>query len=125
VEFLALIGPDFQAHFASIGFNFTRLAGARVLAIEGQNPYGYVDNIASTVSGNYLDHGVRVNSVFTSYRISGTDFSQRLGDAAGPTWLNQDSVRVTLIPVGSVKPETVDIPFVASYLGQPFTDQAS
>ena len=52
--------------------------------------YAYADLIASTESGNYLDHGVRVNSVFSSYRISDTDFSQRFGDIAGPSF-NEDS----------------------------------
>lgn len=54
-------------------------------------PRGISVIIAGTVSGNYLEHGVRINSVFTSYRISGTSFSQRLGNLAGPTDVEKTS----------------------------------
>lgn len=125
VEFLSLLGDDFTSFFDSINFNWTRLAGAKVLEIDDKDPYDYVDTIASTVSGNYLDHGVRVNSVFTSYRISGTDFSQRLGDLAGPIGVVQTELKFKLIPVGSTSAETVTVPFLASFLGVPFTDAES
>ncbi|KAK0460733.1 uncharacterized protein EV420DRAFT_1641267 [Desarmillaria tabescens] len=125
VEFLSLLGEEFTSFFDSIHFNWTRLAGAKVLAIEDKDPYDYVDTIASTVSGNFLDHGVRVNSVFTSYRISGTDFSQRLGDLAGPIGVVQTEVKFKLVPVGSTSAETVTVPFLANFLGVPFTDAQS
>ena len=125
VEFISLLGPDFTSFFDSIGFNWQRLAGARVLEIEGMAPFDYVDLIARTVSGNYLDHGVRVNSVFSSYRIVGTDFSQRVGDLAGPTVPTQTHLTMKLVVVNSTNEETVEIPFLANFLGQPFTDKAS
>ncbi|KAF8153237.1 hypothetical protein B0H34DRAFT_97367 [Crassisporium funariophilum] len=115
VEFISLLGTGYTSFFDSINFNWKRLAGAKILQVEGMDPYAYVDLIASTVSGNYLDHGVRVNSVFTSYRISGTAFSQRLGDLAGPTNVVQTSLTVKLIAVNSTKVETVMIPFLADY----------
>lgn len=125
VEFVSLLGDDFTSFFDNIGFDFRRLAGARVLQIQGMDAYAYADLIASTESGNYLDHGVRVNSVFSSYRISGTDFSQRFGDIAGPAFPDRNSLTMTLIPVGSTKAETVTVPYLADYLGEPFTDKAS
>lgn len=125
VEFLSQLGPDYTGYFDSIGFDWKRLQGAKVVQIEGQDPYAYIDRIARTVSGNYLDHGVRVNSVFTSYRISGTTFSQRVGDLAGPTGVTQDSLTFKLIAVNSTKIETVKVPFLANYLGAPFTDKNS
>lgn len=125
VEFVSLLGPDFTSFFDKINFDWKRLAGARVLQIAGMDAFAYADLIATTESGNYLDHGVRVNSVFSSYRISGSDFSQRFGDIAGPAFPDRDSLTMTLIPVGSTKPETVMIPYLADYLGAPFTDKAS
>lgn len=80
VDLITLFGTDYTDLLDSLNFNWQRLAGAKVVAIEGMDPYAYVDFIAKTVSGNYLDHGVRVNSVLSSYRISGTDFSQRVGE---------------------------------------------
>lgn len=76
VDLIPLLGTDFTD---LITIDWQRLAGANVVSIEGQDPYAYVDFIAKTVSGNYLDHGVRVNSVFSSYRLSGSDYSQRFG----------------------------------------------
>lgn len=70
VAFINLLGSNFTSYFDSLGFDWKRLAGAKVLQIGGIDAYDYVDHIASTVSGNYLDHGIRVNSVYTSYRIS-------------------------------------------------------
>jgi len=125
VEFLSQLGPEYTGYFDTIGFNWKRLQGAKVLQIEGQDPYAYVDKIAKTVSGNYLDHGVRVNSVFTSYRVSGTTFSQRLGDLAGPTSVTQNSLTFKLITVNSTTMETVKVPFLANYNGAPFTDKSS
>lgn len=88
--------------------------------------YAYVDHVASTYSGNYLDHGVRVNSVFSSYRIAGGAWSQRLGDLAGPIFPDLTSLKFELIKSGSKKVETVTFPYRASYIGTGvFTDKAS
>lgn len=125
VELINLLGTGFTSFFTQLGFDWQRLAGAKVLEIEGMDAYAYVDLIAKTVSGNYLDHGVRVNSVFTSYRISGTAFSQRIGDLAGPEDVTRTSLTFKLIPVGSTEVETVAVPYLASYGGSPFTDSAS
>lgn len=122
VDLISLLGPDYTD---LIAIDWQRLAGARVLAIEGQDPYAYVDFIAKTVSGNYLDHGVRVNSVFTSYRLSGAAYSQRFGDLAGPTGVAQTSLTFTLIAADSTEAETVTVPYIASFAGAPFTDRAS
>ncbi|KAJ3552372.1 hypothetical protein NM688_g4185 [Phlebia brevispora] len=125
VDLINLLGTEFTSFFDSIGFNWQRLAGARVLEIEGMDPYSYADLIADTESGNYLDHGVRVNSVFSSYRISDVDFSQRFGDIAGPQFPDRNSLTVKLITVNSTKAETVTIPYLADYSGLPFTDGPS
>ncbi|OCH94582.1 hypothetical protein OBBRIDRAFT_100132 [Obba rivulosa] len=125
VEFINLVGTEYTDYFASIGFDWQRLAGARVLSIAGMDPYAYADLIADTETGNYLDHGVRVNSCWSSYRISGTDFSQRFGDIAGPGFPDRNTLTMEVLLANSTKKETVTIPFLASYLGENFTDSAS
>jgi hypothetical protein len=52
---------------------------AEVTSIEGQDPYAYVSQIATNYSGNYLDHGIRENSVYSSYRYTAGKWGQRLG----------------------------------------------
>ena len=125
VEFLSQIGSNFTDFFAARNFNWQRLAGARVLTIGGLPASDYIDEIARTVSGGYLDHNVRVNSVVSSYRMPNTTISQRLGDLAGPLFLTQTSLNFSLILVNSTTPEFVDVPFVASLIGTPYTDGPS
>ncbi|EIM87280.1 uncharacterized protein STEHIDRAFT_156264 [Stereum hirsutum FP-91666 SS1] len=125
VEFLSQLGSNFTDFFDSLGFNWQRLAGAKVLEIGGMDAFDYIDLIAKNVSGNYLDHGVRVNSVISSYRIQGTDFSQRLGDLAGPELLTLTELTFKLILKNGTEPETVTVPYVADFIGVPFMDQAS
>ena len=117
VEFINLLGTDYTSFFDSIGFNWKRLAGAKVLKIEGQDPYAYAKHIAATKSGNYLDHGVRVNRAFSSYAVTGSNYTQRIGDIAGPVFPDLESLTMKLVPVNATKPETVTIPFLASYVG--------
>lgn len=125
VEFISLLGTNYTGYFDSIGFDWARLAGARVVSIEGVPAYSYVDHLADTVSGNYLDHGVRVNSVFSSYRINTGNYSQRLGDLAGPAFPDLDNLTMEVVLANGTESETVVIPYLASYVGKPFTDAAS
>ncbi|KAJ7672598.1 hypothetical protein DFH06DRAFT_96835 [Mycena polygramma] len=122
VDFVSLLGTDYTD---LITIDWQRLAGAKVISIEGQDPYSYADLIAETISGNYLDRNVRFNSVVSSYRLSGAAYSQRFGDLAGPTGVAQNSLTFQLTTVNSTKIETVTIPYIASYAGANFTDQAS
>ena len=124
VEFLGLLGPEFAAHFAALGFDWERLAGARVLEIGGMGAYEYASFIAETQTGTYLDHGVRVNRAFSSYAVTGSNYTQRIGDIAGPVFPDLESLTMKLVPVGASEAETIEIPFLSTYLGtEPFADQ--
>jgi len=128
VELVALLGPDYASllNTLSPGFNLTRLAGARVISIEGLAAYDYVDKIASTEVGGFLDHGIRFNGALSYYRISGGEWAQRWGAVAGPVSVFRDSLKVTLVPVGEAKPLTLKIPYIAVYAGwNSFTDGPS
>lgn len=128
VELLSQFGEAFTSILEKKGFDWQRLAGAKVIEIGGLPALQYIDEIARNVTGTYLDHNVRVNSVVSSYRISNSAFSQRLGDLAGVQILTQTSLEFLLIPANSPSgtPELVDVPFVAYYsTGNPFTDRES
>lgn len=124
-EFVSLVPNGFTRYYDSIGFDWKRLAGAEVLQIESMDPYDYVDLVADTVTGNYLDHGVRVNSVFTSYRLFGSSFSQRFGDLAGRSFSPIENLTFVLTPVGATQPETVTVPFLHVFMGNSFSDKDS
>ncbi|QRV98976.1 peptidase family S41 protein [Ceratobasidium sp. AG-Ba] len=126
VEFIGLLGSNYTSYYDAKGFNYKKYAGAKVLTIDGISAWAYVNNIATTYSGEYIEHNIRVNSVFTNYRISNGAWSQRLGDFAGPVFPDKDSVTLSLIPVNSTKPETVKVDYRATYLGAgPFKDGPS
>lgn len=100
---------------------------AEIVSIENQTATSYVDKIATEYSGNYLPHDIRRNSVFSSYRVVNGAWSQRLGDFAGsivPSYPATE-LTVTMIPLDSGVEETFTIPYVATLIGKPFTDQAS
>ncbi|KAI0733286.1 hypothetical protein C8Q72DRAFT_873651 [Fomitopsis betulina] len=125
VEFISLLGSNYTGYFDSVGFDWARLAGARVVSIEGLPAYSYVDYIADTVSGNYLDHGVRVNSVWSSYRIDSGNYSQRFGDLAGPPFPDLDTLTMEVVLPNATESETVVVPYLAAFSGAEFTDAAS
>ncbi|EAU84152.2 hypothetical protein CC1G_08693 [Coprinopsis cinerea okayama7 len=125
VELMTLMGTNYTDYFDEIGFDWKRLAGAKVLSIDDMDPYDYVDKIANTISGNYLDHGIRVNLVYTSYRIASNEWSQRVGDLAGPIEVTRPDLPMRLIPVNSTEPEDVRVPFYALFIGYPFEDRES
>ncbi|CUA76592.1 hypothetical protein RSOLAG22IIIB_12383 [Rhizoctonia solani] len=125
VEFISLLGTNFTSYYDKIGFNWKKYAGAKVVTIDGIPAWTYVNQVATNYSGNFLDHNIRVNSVFTSYRISGSAWSQRLGDFAGSIFPDQDSVTLSLVAANSSETESVEFQFRAGYLGAPFTNGAS
>ena len=125
VDFMSQIPPGFTSYYESIGFDWERLAGAQVLQIEGLDPYDYVDFVADTVTGNYLDHGVRVNSVFTGYRLIDSSFSQKFGDLAGRVFDFIEELTFSLVPVGETQAENVTVPFLDVFTGNSFSDQDS
>ena len=125
VEFVSLFGDKFTSYYEELGFDWKRLAGAKIVRVEGRSPYDYVDYLASTQAGNYLDHGIRVNSVFTGYRIVGSDWSQKFGIFAGRQFPDKDYLTMSVIPVGSQEAEELQVPFYARYLGAPFKGRTS
>jgi len=117
----------FADYFTEKGFDWKRLAGAQVLEIGGLSALDYIDQVARTASGNYLDHNIRVNNVISSYAMNNGGFSQRLGDLASSYVVRQTSLNFSVIPVDSTSgtPECIDVPFVSYYPGQPFVDGQS
>jgi hypothetical protein len=81
-----------------------------VIEIDGQPVLDYID--------------VRVNCVVGGYRIAGSEWSQRFGDHASEQFLKQTSLDMLLIPKGSASgtPEPINVPFVATFLGNNFAD---
>ncbi|KAI0094132.1 hypothetical protein BDY19DRAFT_901398 [Irpex rosettiformis] len=99
---VSLIGSAFASFFSPTGpfpFNFARL-------------------IARTENGNFLDHGVRVSSVFGRYRITWTDFSWGLGDISRLAFPSRDSLTL-VVELSSGKRETVVVMPPSPFLPQP------
>ncbi|KAH9854597.1 hypothetical protein C2E23DRAFT_817149 [Lenzites betulinus] len=121
---ISQLGTEYTSFFDSINFDWKRLAGARVLLIDGLLPFEYAELIARTETGNYLDLGTRVASTFSSYVYQDNTYEQRLGDIAGVQFPTQVALALTLIPAGTTNIETVNVPFFANYLGPPVNSAA-
>jgi hypothetical protein len=125
VELIELLGEGYYGYYDSINFDWRRLAGAEVLAIEGVDPYDYVTRVADWQSGNYLDQNIRINSVFTSYRIVNGGYSQRFGDLAGPVDVSAADLTFKIKFPNAPEPEDVVIPYYSNLIGLAFKDGAS
>ncbi|CAE6477326.1 unnamed protein product [Rhizoctonia solani] len=126
VQFISLLGTNYTSYYDAKGFNWKKYAGAKVHTIDGVSAWNYVNGIATNYSGNYIDHNIRVNSVFTNYRVTEDGlWSQRLGDFGGPIFPDKESLTLSITAVNSTQPETVKFEYRATYLGAPFTDGAS
>ena len=132
------IAPDSDTLFDGLGHNFTsfyeekgvdwkRLAGARVLEIEGRPAWEYIDYIADNVAGDILDHNARTNLAFSTYFFDNSTHLRLFGLVASRNFLMETSLELSVVPVNSTskEPERVKVPFVASYLGEPFEDKNS
>ena len=120
-------GATFTAFYEKKGFDWKRLAGAKVHRIGGLPAWEYIDYIADKVAGVYLDHNVRVNSAFSSYMMLESGHTQRLGFVAARNFLMETSLEFSVVPVNSTseKSESLKVPFIASYAGASFEDEES
>ncbi|ELU42825.1 peptidase family s41 domain-containing protein [Rhizoctonia solani AG-1 IA] len=139
VEFISLLGSNFTSYYDQKGFNWKKYAGAKVRIIRFRSLLDLMTphridfdhrrassmGVATTQSGNWVDHNIRVNSVLSSYRVTSNAWAQRLGDIAGSLFPDKDSLTMTVIPVGGTKPEIVKFDYRSNYLGAPFVDGPS
>ncbi|KAG9083246.1 hypothetical protein FS749_006195, partial [Ceratobasidium sp. UAMH 11750] len=94
--------------------------GARIVSINGQDPWKYIDNLAAH-SGGYQARTTRQNGFFASYAGS----AYRMGDFAQLSWPpEKDNIRLTIVRKGKSEKERYRVP----YLSRPnadFTDAKS
>jgi hypothetical protein len=103
-----------------------QLSGAKVLLINGQDPWLAVDANAA-IGGSFQAFGTRQNGFFSSYNTAATGWTYILGQFAQQALPLTDSVALTLQLVNSTLPVTVTLPY-RSRIGAatvPFADSAS
>ncbi|TDL26162.1 hypothetical protein BD410DRAFT_716722 [Rickenella mellea] len=86
------------------------LSGAKVLAINGQDPWAAV-NANAEVTGGFQGFGTRQNVFFSSYSLSSGIWEYSLGDFALQTLPINDHATLTVIRVNGTKPETFSLPY--------------
>ncbi|KAF4616286.1 hypothetical protein D9613_008331 [Agrocybe pediades] len=102
------------------------LSGARVLLINGQDPFVAV-NVNALITGSFQALGTRQNSFFSSYQRSTSGWNYIMGNFAQQSLPLSDSVTITIVRTGQILPETITLPY-RSRIGTatvPFTDTAS
>jgi len=102
-------------------------SGAKVLKINGKDPWDSVAASAAVVGG-YQARSTRENSFFASYQLAANEWSYRMGDFAAkslpPT---SDTVTLTVIPIGHTTTETITVPYISRFssTSTAFTDGPS
>uniref|UniRef100_A0A0W0FIA0 Uncharacterized protein n=1 Tax=Moniliophthora roreri TaxID=221103 RepID=A0A0W0FIA0_MONRR len=101
------------------------LNGAKVLAINGKDPWDAI-NANAAITGSYQGFGTRQNSFFASYQRSTTTFNYILGNFAQQALPLAESVSLRIIRVNETAPEVIQLPYRARINGAAnFTDGAS
>ncbi|KAH8099441.1 hypothetical protein BXZ70DRAFT_1009250 [Cristinia sonorae] len=102
------------------------LSGAKVLKINGQDPFKVV-NAHAQVAGAFQGVGARQNGFFASYRAAnGGGFNYVPGEFAQKSLPLEDSVTLTIQRIDSSKTDTVTLPYRSLLAtGQTWTDKAS
>ncbi|KAF9479493.1 hypothetical protein BDN70DRAFT_932553 [Pholiota conissans] len=102
------------------------LSGAKVLLINGQDPFVAV-NANALITGSFQALGTRQNSFFSSYQRASTGWNYVMGNFAQQSLPLSDSVTLTIVRTGHILPEVVVLPYRARVGSAtvPFTDTAS
>ncbi|KAF8668075.1 Peptidase family S41 [Rhizoctonia solani] len=94
---------------SGLGRNLSDFDGARIVSIQGQDPWTTVDAYAA-ISGDYQSKTTRQNNFFSSYQIPG----YRMGDFAQSALpIRGDSLSLTLVRNGSTTEETYNVPYLS------------
>ncbi|KAF7428583.1 hypothetical protein PC9H_007809 [Pleurotus ostreatus] len=86
------------------------LSGARVLLIDGNDPFSAVNANALT-TGSYQSFGTRQNSFFSSYSRTTAGWNYTMGNFAQRTWPDADNVTLTLQLENSTEAQTILLPY--------------
>ncbi|KJA21567.1 hypothetical protein HYPSUDRAFT_55453 [Hypholoma sublateritium FD-334 SS-4] len=102
------------------------LSGAKVLQINGQDPFVAV-NANAQIAGSFQALGTRQNGFFASYNRVATGWSYIMGNFAQQSLPLSDTVILTIVRVNHTLPEIVVLPYRARIGAAtvPFTDTAS
>ncbi|KAG8736915.1 hypothetical protein FRC10_008766 [Ceratobasidium sp. 414] len=116
----AFTADAIQAWESALGRKLADFDGARIVKIDSQDPWTYIDNQAAH-SGGYQARTTRQNGFFASY--SGSAY--RMGDFAQLSWPPQeDHIRLTIVRKGKSEKEKYRVPYL-SKPGAAFADAKS
>ncbi|EJC99199.1 uncharacterized protein FOMMEDRAFT_148756 [Fomitiporia mediterranea MF3/22] len=106
--------------------NLASLSGAKVLAINGKDPFVAVDANAA-ITGSFQGFGTRQNSFFSSYQRVDSGWNYVMGNFAQMSLPLADSVTLTVQRVNSSKTETFTLPYRSRFgsTSVNFTDSAT
>lgn len=100
--------------FSTIGYNLSELAGAQVMAIEGQSPWDYLDQVAGPASGTYQDPEQRVNYQLASYTSIFGGLGIAPGQFAQTTSFDKDNITLSVKTVDGQETDIVS-PWLSTY----------
>ncbi|KAL5481091.1 hypothetical protein ACEPAI_10032 [Sanghuangporus weigelae] len=106
--------------------NLESLSGAKVLAINGKNPFVAV-NANAAITGSFQGFGTRQNSFFSSYQRASTGWNYIMGNFAQMSLPLADSVELTVQRINSSATDSFTLPYRSRFgsASVNFTDSES
>lgn len=97
-----------------LGEPLERFSGARVVLINGEDPFSAV-NANAKLTGRFQGLSSRQNAFFSSSTRGTTDWHYVLGDFAELVHPVVDSISLTIQRVGSISEETITVPYRSKF----------
>ncbi|KAI0772829.1 hypothetical protein BD413DRAFT_35102 [Trametes elegans] len=123
VELISQLGANYTSQLEALNFDWKRLAGAKVVEIEGAPAWDYVEDFAHKRGSGFLDLNIRISTAFSSYTIYQNEYYQKVGGVAGLRFPERDALTLQVVVKNATEAETVKVPYVSAYLGKPFTNK--
>lgn len=111
----------------AVGGNLSQFSGAKILAINGNDPWDAV-NANAAVTGGYQALSTRQNRFFSTYFFNGPgDVGYEFGDFAQQSLPITDKVTLTVVLTGQTRNQTITVPYMSQFgaFSFPFTDSES
>ncbi|TCD64095.1 hypothetical protein EIP91_004537 [Steccherinum ochraceum] len=124
-EFADELGVWQNALPGNLKGKLSSLSGAKVLKINGEDPFVAVDANA-LITGSFQGFGTRQNSFFATYNLGSTGFTYSMGNFGQMSLPLADSVTLTIQRTGSNKLDTITLPYRSRIaVSTTWTDTAS
>lgn len=100
--------------YGRLGLNTTELAGARILSIDGQGAWDFLEGPDSKRVGTYQDPAQRLNVLLASYTATNGVFQRYPGDFTVTRDLSMDDITM-VVEAADRQQKTISVPWITRW----------